>query len=133
MTFISQTTRPLSTPDILVPDVICDASVVVGDWVRMNASNIAVKALADNADNSNTIGLVEEKITSTKCVVRVAGVSRSLFSGLDVTKEYFLSSATSGDMTLSPPVGSGEIVLVLGQPFDGTRFLVQKGTRFRRS
>lgn len=133
MTFISQTTRPGSTPDILVPDLDCDSSVAVGDWVRYDAFNILIKAQADSVDGAHVVGLVEEKTTSTKCVVRVAGVSKALFIGLDVSKEYFLSSVSAGQMTVSPPTASGEVLLSLGQPITPTKFIVRKGMRVKRS
>jgi len=136
MAIISQTLSPQSTPDIVLQNINCDASVSIGDWVRMTSGGIAVKALADNKDNSNIIGLVEDKTSSTTCIIRVAGVSKEIFTSLDVTKEYYLSSTVAGGMIKQGdplPSLSGNIVLKVGQPFSSTRFLVLKGIRFERS
>jgi hypothetical protein len=136
MTFVSQTSLPTATPDIVIKSVTCDSTVIVGDWVRMDSSGIAIKAIADGLGNSNVIGLVEEKIDSTTCNIRVLGVSLEIFTGLDVTKEYFLSDADAGEMVEqgpSVPTASGHINLKLGQPFSTTRFLVLKGMRIERS
>jgi hypothetical protein len=132
MTFISQTALARSTPDIVLTNVDCDPSVVIGDWVRMSVGNILVKAQADTKDNSNVIGLVESKATSVLATVRVLGVSEPLFTGLDVTKEYFLSAMTAGSMVAQGSIdanASGNAVLKLGQPFSDTRMLVLKGER----
>lgn len=136
MTFISQTALARSTPDIVLTNVDCDPSVVIGDWVRMDVTNILVKAQADSKDNSNVIGLVESKSTSVLATVRVLGISAPLFTGLDVTKEYFLSAATAGGMVEQGSIdatASGSVVLKVGQPFSDTRMLVLKGTRFVRA
>lgn len=133
MTFISQTVRPSSTPDIVVPDIDCDSSVLIGHWVRIDSSNHAVSAIADSIQNSEVFGVVEDKPTSVKCVVRVAGVSKNIFSSLDVTKSYFLSAMNVGEMSLIVPTNSGEVVLSLGRSLDGEKFLVQPTLRMQRS
>lgn len=135
MSFISQTSLSQATPDILIPGLESDGLAVAGNWVRMNGSGLLVRALADTSDNANVFGLVEE-VSGTRLTVRVAGVSKSLFIGLDRTKEYLLSSATPGGMNpegVSVPSLSGNVVLVLGKPMDATRFLVRVGSRMIRS
>lgn len=133
MSLISQTTRPLSTPDTVVPDVPCDSSVTIGDWVRINSSGIAVKAQADSLQNSDVFGLVEAKSTNTVCIIRVSGVSTLTFSGLLPESPYFLSTSISGQMNTTLPTGSGEIVLNLGRPLNSTRFLVRVQMRLQRA
>lgn len=116
--------------NVFIKNVTCDASVFVGAFVRMTAGSTAVNALADSDANANVIGVVYEKPSSTLCHIRVQGVTESIFTGLDVSKEYFLSQTTPGDMTTTvPPSGSGYIRLILGQPFSATEFLVNKGER----
>lgn len=134
MSIISQTSLPSSTPDIVIRDVICDASVAVGDWVRID-SGTAVQALADDVDNANVIGIVEYKAGATKANIRVAGVTGEIFAGLDTSKEYFLSDIIPGGMVPqgSTPTAANHIVLKVGKPFSTTRFLVQQGIRFIRS
>lgn len=133
MAFISQTIRPSSSPDILISEVVCESDVVVGSWVRIRSDNIAVNARADSVLNSEVFGLVEEKSSSTLCVVRVAGLSKAIFTGLDVTKTYFLSNTLAGTMGLTVPTNSGEVVLGLGRSYDGERFLVQPSLRLQRA
>ena len=136
MTFISQTSQFTSTPDLVLVNVPCDPSVLIGDWVRMDLLGVAYQALADNINNSNVIGLVEFKSTSTLCNIRVLGVSEPLFVGLDPTKEYFLSNVVAGGMIIQGPTvpsAPGEVLLKVGQPFSSTRILVLKGQRIQRS
>lgn len=133
MSVISQTVRPSSTPDILVSYIHCDLSVVVGDWVRLNEQGVAIKAVADSFDNSTIFGLVEERGSGTNCVIRVAGISKELFTGLNITKPYFLDTLNPGLMSLSVPTSPGQIVLSLGRPISDKRFLVQPSLRLQRS
>lgn len=133
MTFLSQTVRPSSTPDIVVPGVGCDSSIDIGDWVRITPSNFAVKAQADSIENSEVFGVVEDKTTNTICIIRVAGLSKPIFAGLIVNKTYFLSTTTSGTMELTIPNGTGEVIAGLGRPLDGERFLVQPTLRLQRT
>lgn len=132
MSFIGQTISTTGSPDIVIPNVPCDPTVVVGNWVRME-NGIAVNALADTFDNSNIIGLVEMKSTSITANIRVLGVTAPIFSGLDETREYYLSDISSGDMALTIPTDPGTVVLKLGQPYSVTQFLVLKGIRMVRS
>lgn len=113
--------------DIVLSNVPCDVSVFVGAVVRMTGGGTAVNALADSLANANFLGVVESKPTSTTCNIRVTGVSLSVFAGLDVTKEYYLSSTVAGQITTTIPTASGHVVLKVGQPYSSSEFLVNKG------
>lgn len=113
--------------DIVLNNVPCDISVFVGAAVRMQASGTAVNALADSLTNANVIGIVQSKPTSTTCNIRVTGVSLSVFAGLDVTKEYYLSDTVAGQITTTIPISSGHVVLRIGQPFSSSELLMNKG------
>ena len=117
----------------LLEEVVCEASVAIGDWIYLNSSNIGVSALADSEANSHIIGLVEDKPSATRATVRTHGISSELFTGLDVTKDYFLDESTAGAMTITPPTGSNEVVLRVGRPFSDKRFWVQMGIRMVRA
>ena len=119
----------LGGANVVLPNVPCLSSVYVGSAVIMQASGIAKNGLADSLANSNIIGIVESKSSSTVCDIRVLGVSSPLFIGLDVTKEYYLSESVDGDLSVSPPVASGSVILKIGQPFSETEMLVNKGQR----
>ena len=56
-----------------------------------------------------------------------------IFSGLDETKEYYLSDAIAGEMSSTPPTASGSIMIRVGQPFGTTNLLVIKGMRTVRA
>jgi hypothetical protein len=133
VTFISQTGTATSDDSILISDVDCEPSVLVGNWVRMNSLGVAVNALANNKANSNVIGLVEAKSGNTKCTIRVIGLSSVVFTGLDTSEEYYLSDVNPGQMTTTPPTAPGTFVVRLGQPFSSNRFLINRSIRFKRS
>lgn len=118
---------------LIIPNVPCDSSVYVNAAVRMDATGTAYNALADSMANAQVIGIVISKASTTLCTIRVLGVTEALFAGLDVTKEYYLSSTVAGEIQTSAPLGSGEIVLRVGQPYSATKLLVNKGTAFRRA
>jgi len=111
----------------LLPDVPCDASVYVTAAVKMDATGTALNALADSLANSNVIGIVENKPTPTTCDIRVGNITLSVFAGLDVTKQYYLSAITPGALLTTIPLNSGEVILKVGQPFSGTELLVDRG------
>lgn len=121
-----------NSANAILTGIPCDASVVAGDFVRMD-SGIAVKALATTLENSNVLGLVEQVNVDLTCSVRVNGVSAALFSGLDTGAEYYLSEVVAGAITTTAPTGSGMVVLKLGQPFDDTKLIVLKGSRIVRA
>jgi hypothetical protein len=122
----------VQSAEVVLVNVPCDSSVYVGAAVKM-LGGIAYNALADSLANSNVIGIAESKTTSTLCNVRVLGVSPAVYSGLDETKEYFLSDITEGLITTVVPTTSGHIILRVGQPFSSTRLLVLKGIRIERA
>lgn len=114
-----------ATDTNLIETVVCDSGVAVGDWVRMNGSDVAVGAQADSIANANVFGVVESKDSSTVCNIRIGGISTAIFSGLDQTTEYFLDVTTAGAMaTLPPGLGSGGVAISLGKPFSATKFAV---------
>lgn len=118
--------------NVVLTNVPCLASVYVGAAVRMDSGGTAQNAIADSIANSNVIGIVENKPSSTTCNIRVLGVSDAIFAGLDVTKEYYLSDAVAGELSTSIPTASGSVVLRVGQPFSATEFLMNKGQQVVR-
>ena len=134
MTFVGQTSLQfeVNPPNTVIKNVTCDNSVYIGALVRMQGG-IAVNAIADSVDNANVIGIVEDKSSATVCVIRFLGVSTAIYSGLDESKEYYLSDVTPGLITTDIPVASGHVVLKVGQPFNDKQLLVLKGTRLVRS
>jgi len=122
-----------SSSGILLTNVPCDPTVYVGAAVRMDSLGTAYNAQANVEANSNVIGIVQAKSSSTLCDIRVTGATPAIFLSLDPTKEYFLSETVAGGLTITPPTGSGQIVLRIGQPLSATRLVVNKGTGFKRA
>ena len=124
---VAEVSFQVDPANVVIKNVDCDATVYVGAAVRMTPGGIAVNALADSKDNSNVLGIVESKSSSTVCNIRVSGVSGENFAGLDVTKIYYLSDVTAGLIGTSIPTTSGHVKVKVGQPYSATRFMVQKG------
>ena len=121
------------TANVVIQNVTCDSTVVIGNWVRMTSGGTAVNALATTNATSNVIGVCEAKSNSTTCDIRCLGVTSSIYTSLDVTKKYFLSDASDGQMVDTAPTTSGHISLKLGQPYSATEFLVMVGTAIKRA
>jgi len=118
---------------LVLKNVPRDSAVVVGDAVKMTAGT-AFQAQADVVANSNVMGIVEEISSGPDlCNIRVTGKSKAVFAGLDTTKDYFLSSTTAGAFQTTPPVGSGEVVLRVMQPFSSTIGVIVKDQRMVRA
>ena len=146
--------------NFILYDVPCDDAVYLGaavrmavgqtidiqmsDWTTMTAvtllsdqtvETIAVNAKADSYSNSNVIGVVQAKSSSFRCDIRIAGYTDSVYSGLDVVEDYYLSDTVDGGIVISSlaPTASGTVLVRLGQPYDGTRLIYQRGDRLVRS
>lgn len=129
--FISSS-LPIETPasaNVVITDVPCDSSVYAGAAVRMTSGGSAVNALADSLTNSNVLGICQEKSSSTSCIIRVLGVTPSIYTGMDVTKNYYLSDSVAGLIQTSAPVASGSVILKVGQPYSSQELLVLVGSR----
>ncbi len=118
---------------VVFTDLACLSSVYVGAAVIINSGTIS-NAIATSMATSNVIGIVEAKPSLNKCTVRVLGVTENdIYTGLDESKEYYLSDAIAGEVTDTPPSASGSIMLKLGQPVDSENMLILKGVRIIRN
>jgi hypothetical protein len=108
-------------------NIPCDATVYVGAAVILDASGTAFNALADDISTSNVLGVVENKTGILSCDVRVSGITENIYTGLDVTKEYYLSDTIAGGLQTTVPTDSGHVKIKLGQPASATRFFFIKG------
>lgn len=120
-----------NSANAILTGVPCDPTVVTGNFVRMDGGT-AVKAIANNLENSNVLGLVEQVNDDSTCTVRINGVSEAIFAGLDESLEYYLSDSIAGAITSVAPTASGTVVIKVGQPFDSERLIVLKGSRILR-
>jgi hypothetical protein len=121
------------TDYIILEGVTCDASVATGKVVRMTGGGTAVNALADIPGNSNMMGICIAKTATTVANIQVSGITPALYAGLDVTKDYFLSTSSAGDVTNVVPSGSGEMLVKVGRPFSASRLLILNNLRQRRA
>jgi hypothetical protein len=113
----------------LVFNLPCDPTVFSGSVVRIAESGTVFNAIATSLENSNVLGIVENKLSDTVCNVRVFGVSRNLYSSLDVTKQYYLSDTEEGQLTTIAPVQNNSIKVIVGIPIDDQKLLVFKSER----
>lgn len=139
----------------VMENVACDSSVFVGAAVRLDSSNLvegpisawdplysissmvvgtydvtAVNALADSDVNSKVIGIVESKPTSTTCNIRVIGITDSVFIGLVLPIDYYLSDTFPG--LLVPyegrPTDPGHVVLRIGRAVSANKLLIMQSS-----
>lgn len=116
-----------SSGDNTITGVTCDSTVAIGNVVRMNGST-AVNALADSLTNSRIIGICVAKASSTECSIQVTGFTASgVLSGLSINTDYFLSEATPGAITTTPPTGSGNTVTFIGRAYTANEFVINIG------
>lgn len=134
MSFIAQTSLlDAGKANARLGNVDCDSGVNVGDWVYIDSSGIAQKAIATGLIPSNVIGIVEIKQSSVKAQVRFSGLTELIFVGLNPTSEYFLSDSVAGTMTVDIPIlGSGNYIVHLGKPLSSTVFLIMQTMRLKR-
>lgn len=131
MSYVSK--AGLDAANVVLLDIVCDISVYIGSFIYIeDVTFIAKNANADSYVSSNVLGLCERKSTPYLCDVRVLGVSREIFSNLDVTKEYFLSDVIPGGITDIAPTLPNHIMVKLGQPMNDKQLLILKGQRVIR-
>lgn len=112
-----------STGDNTIENITCDATVAVGNIVRLNGSTV-VNALANNFTNSKVIGICTAKADATTCNVQVTGFTDDIFGGLTANTLYFLSDTVPGGITTVPPTASGSIVQQIGRPRSTTSLVI---------
>lgn len=135
--YVSDGTDSLSSTGLVITNASFSGSAALGDWVRATPSSVFVPAIADSISNSNVVGVIETitnlSTSSPTGRIRVLGVTTGIFSSLDPSQEYFLSSTSAGKITTTIPTTSGHVVARVGQPVTSSKFLVLKGTRIIRN
>ena len=114
----------------LLKNIDCDSSVFLGAVVKVN-NGVCFNAQANNFENSNAIGVCIKKRSSTKCDVLLSGVTPQIYTGLDTSKDYFLSESNAGELVdnLSLPSATDEVVLRIGRAFTDSQITVAIGLR----
>ncbi len=121
-----------STGDNTIENMTCDASVAVGNVVRMNGTTV-INALADSFTNAKVIGICVSKSNATTCNVQVTGFTDNIFGGLSTNTLYFLSDSTPGGITTTPPSAAGTIVQLVGKPQSTSSLIINFTTGLVRS
>jgi hypothetical protein len=124
-----ETLYDIQTSIGLLFNLPCDETVYSGAVVRINQNGVILNAIADSPENSNVLGIVESKASDTICNVRLFGVSKDIFNGLDVSKQYYLSNTVAGGLTDIVPSSNNQIKVIVGIPLDDKRMFVVKSER----
>lgn len=91
------------------------AGVTAGDAVYVSADDSVDLAIADGTSKAYAIGFaVETKAQGASVDVREKGIITGVLVGASAGSHYFLSAATAGDLTNSPPTASGKDVVQMG-------------------
>lgn len=128
---VDLTVNVASSDSGILSNVTCESVVSIGDYVYMQ-SGTAKRAIATGLATSDVVGVVYSKTSPTVCDIRISGRTIPIFSGLDDTKTYFLSDTTPGAYTITPPTTAGHVLLQVGQAYNSTQFIINKGQRIIR-
>ena len=100
--------------------------VTQGNALYLRASDgKAGKAIASGTlDQAYVAGIADSsKLTGEVVKVLVTGVEA--ISGLDAGDHYFLSAASAGDITITPPSTAGQYVVRVGEAVSTSEFSIQ--------
>jgi len=93
------------TSDCLVTDVVGNFVYITGDRIE-SALQIETVNIEDLA-KMPAIGIITEKLSSTKCRLQTSGIVEGVLSGLTPQERYYIG--TDGKATATPPEpGAGE-------------------------
>ena len=99
----------------------CDSSVNLKDWVYILASgtNTVGKAIANDSEKVEVVGMVISKPTETSCIVQQGGIY-SKHASLIKNKKIYLSDSSEGEIVYTPPTSSGSYIKNLGNTISET-------------
>jgi hypothetical protein len=114
---------PASDVSALIP-VTAGEVLAVGDAVYMAANGKVYKARnTGTREQANVLGLARDAAAADASVVVVCRGKIDGLSGLTVGSEYFLG--INGTYSLTPPVGGGSYLAMVGQAISATKLDVQ--------
>lgn len=105
----------------------CPSGVAVRDIVYISGSNAVDKANATSLATMSAIGIVVSKPTSTTAEVLISPAEVGGFAGLTPGAAYYVDTAVSGGLTLTPPNVVGQVNQRVGRARNATTMLVQLG------
>lgn len=87
-------------------EYICDAGVVVDEWVRISGNATCDEAKADAAATMGSIGVVVQKITAIRALVKLRGkyAKSDPAAAWVASDDVYISDATEGTITRVIPV-----------------------------
>lgn len=102
------------------------ATAVIGEIMYIFGADAVKKAKADAAGTAQAMFVAVSASTATTASGQFQsdGVLAGL-TGLTAGATYYLSAATAGAMTVTPPSTTGQYVVRLGQALSTTEFLIK--------
>jgi hypothetical protein len=111
-----------SVVEIITQDT---TGLAVGDWVRINSAGLYVPAKGDSAQDAEVVGVVKNILSISQFTLQQAGyilTTDAVFTGLNPSDVYFLSTTTAGAMQDVDAVVNGQVsrpVFVADTPTSG--------------
>jgi len=123
----------LTTANPIVTNVACQGSVYVGAVVYAVSSGTVANAIGNSPATSKVIGICIKKQSTFLCDVLVGGYTPEIYSGLDVTKTYYLSDSVAGGLRDSSPTTPTRVQVRIGRALNDKILVFQPGTLLVRS
>lgn len=101
------------------------ATALIGEIMYISAADTVIKAKANASGTTDAAFFANSASTAAAAVgdFQSSGVLAGL-SGLTAGATYYLSAATAGAMTTTPPSSTGQYVVRLGKALSTTEFLI---------
>lgn len=109
-------------PSVMPPGVTADTQSITasedlaaGDWVNIhNSSGIKVRKADATTEGKEAMGFVLAAATTGNAAAVYREGYNTALTGLTLAADYFLSAATPGAATATPPSAAGNVVQFLG-------------------
>jgi len=109
-------------------DAICKAADSVGDCVKIidvKAGELyQVEKIDIDNDTKPAVGIIESKSTATRCVIRILGILKNVYSGLVPGATYLVDTDSQLTQTLGDPLTGFRYVQIMGTAVSDDEFMV---------
>lgn len=106
----------------------CSASDSVGDCVKIDSDKVGalyqVKKLDIDSDTKPAVGIIQSKSTPSRCVVRVLGILKGVYTGLTSGRTYLVGTNSQLALTLADPASGFRYAQIMGTAVSDDEFLV---------
>jgi len=93
-------------------------------YSRSSDGKVGLAIANDTFDKANVVGFAQtSKLAGETVRVLIVGILAT--SGLDPGEIYYLSAASAGSITTTPPSSAGHYVTRVGEAATGTEFIIQ--------